>query len=84
VLALVFGRFVLVSSFLEQSAATRPTPACTVRVIEDILSSERDNGGGDRGYKRASCGKRSTREQGREMVSKKVQVSAKISRNRIP
>jgi hypothetical protein len=35
---------------------------------EDILLSERDGGSGGR----ASCGKRSEREQGREMAHKKV------------
>ena len=42
---------------------------------EDILLSERDGGGG----RRASCAKRSEREQGREIAHKKVQVSRKIS-----
>jgi hypothetical protein len=41
-------------------------------VIEDILLIERDNGGGDRGYNRASRKKRSECEQGREMAQKKV------------
>jgi hypothetical protein len=49
---------------------------------EDILLSERNSGGGSRENGRASCGKRSEREQGREMIYKKVQVLTKISRNR--
>jgi hypothetical protein len=52
-----------------------------VRVIEDILLSERDGGGGSRDNGRASWGKRSEREQGREMAYKKVQVLTKILRN---
>ena len=38
---------------------------------EDILLSERDGGGGGRENGRASCGKRSEREQGREIIYKK-------------
>ena len=49
---------------------------------EDILLSERDGGGGSRDNGRASCEKRSEREQGREMAHKKVQVLTKISKNR--
>ena len=49
---------------------------------EDILLSERDGGGGGRENGRASCGKRSEREQGREMAYKKIQVLTKILRNR--
>jgi len=51
-------------------------------VIEDILLSERDGGGGCRDNGRASCGKRSEREQGREIIFKKVQVLIKILKNR--
>jgi hypothetical protein len=39
---------------------------------EDILLSERNGGGGGRENGRASCRKRSEREQGREMIYKKV------------
>jgi hypothetical protein len=49
---------------------------------KDILLSERDGGGSGRENGRASCRKRSEREQGREMAHKKVQVLTKISRNR--
>jgi hypothetical protein len=52
-----------------------------VRLIEDILLSEYNGGGRSRENGRVSCGKRSEREQGREMIYKKVQVSIKISRN---
>jgi hypothetical protein len=53
-----------------------------VRVIEDILLSERGGGGGSRENSRVSCRKRSERKQGREMAYKKVQVLTKILRNR--
>jgi hypothetical protein len=53
-----------------------------MRVIEDILLSERDSGGEGKGKGYALCVIRSEREQGREMAYKKVQVLAKISRNR--
>ncbi len=43
-----------------------------MRVIEDILLSERDGGSRSRGNGRASCGKRSEREQGREITQNKV------------
>jgi hypothetical protein len=49
---------------------------------EDILLSERDGGGSGRENGRASCRKRSEREQGHKMEHKKVQVLIKISRNR--
>ena len=49
---------------------------------EDILLSERNGGGGGRENGRASCRKRSEREQGREMAYKKIQVLTKILRNR--
>ena len=39
---------------------------------EDILLSERNGGGSGRENGRASCEKRSEREQGREMAHKKV------------
>jgi hypothetical protein len=55
-----------------------------VREVEDILLSERDGGDKGRGNGRASCVKRSEREQCGEMVYKKVQVLAKILRNRAP
>jgi hypothetical protein len=52
------------------------------REVEDIILSD----GRDRGVSRNSghtpCAKRSKREQGREKVYQKVQVSTKISRNR--
>jgi hypothetical protein len=54
----------------------------SVRVIEDILLSERGGGGGSRENSRVSCRKRSERKQGREMAYKKVQVLTKILRNR--
>jgi hypothetical protein len=49
-----------------------------VREIEDILLG----GWKGKGNGRAACAKRSEREQGREIIYKKVQVSIKISRNR--
>ena len=49
---------------------------------EDILLSERNGGGSGRENGRASCEKRSEREQGREMAHKKVQVLTKILKNR--
>jgi hypothetical protein len=52
----------------------------SVRIIEDILLSEHDSGGRSKKKGRASCGKRSEREQGREMVYKKVQVLTNISK----
>jgi hypothetical protein len=51
---------------------------------EDILLRERDGGDSGRENGRASCGKRSEREQGREMAYKKVQVLTKILKNRAP
>ena len=50
---------------------------------EDILLSERDGGGSGRENGRASCRKRSEREQGREISQKKIQVLTKILRNRV-
>ena len=50
----------------------------SVRIIEDILLSERDGESESRGNGRASCVKRSEREQGREMAHKKVRVLAKM------
>ena len=50
--------------------------ACAVG--EDILLSERDGKSQSRGNGRASCVKRSEREQGREMAHKKVRVLAKM------
>jgi len=44
----------------------------SVRVIENILLSERNGGGGSRGNGRVSCTKRSEREQGRKITHKKV------------
>jgi hypothetical protein len=55
-----------------------------VRVIEDILLSERDGGYRSKGSGRASCIKRSEREQGREIAHKKVRVLAKMLRNQAP
>jgi hypothetical protein len=52
-----------------------------MRVIEDILLSERDSRGRSKKKGYVSCGKKSKREQGREMVHKKVYVLTKISRN---
>jgi hypothetical protein len=44
--------------------------------VEDILLSDGRDKGVSRGSGRASCGKRSEREQGCEMANKKVRVSA--------
>ena len=55
----------------------------SVREVEDILLSERDNGGGSKGNSRAFYSIRVRGGKGREMVYKKVQVSVKISRNRV-
>ena len=49
---------------------------------EDILLSEGDGRSEIRGNSRASCAKRSEREQGREMAYKQVQVLTKILKNR--
>jgi hypothetical protein len=49
---------------------------------EDILLSEGDGRSEIRGNGRASCAKRSEREQGREMAYKQVQVLTKILKNR--
>jgi hypothetical protein len=43
-----------------------------MREVEDILLSDRRDRGVSKGSGRASCRKRSEREQGREMVFKKV------------
>jgi hypothetical protein len=51
-------------------------------VIEDILLSERDSEYKSKGSDYASCIKRSEREQGHEIVYKKVYVLAKMLRNR--
>ena len=56
----------------------------SVRDIEDILLSEGDGRSEIRGNGRASCAKRSEREQGREMAYKKVQVLTKISKKSGP
>ena len=48
---------------------------------EDILLSEGDGRSEIRGNGRASCAKRSEREQGREMAYKQVQVLTKILKN---
>jgi hypothetical protein len=56
----------------------------SVRIIEDILLSERDGESESRGNGRASCAKRSECEQGREMAYKKVWILAKMLRNRAP
>jgi len=55
-----------------------------VREVEDILLSDRRDKGVSRDSGRASCGKRSEREKGREMVHKKVQVLVKMLRLRAP
>jgi hypothetical protein len=47
-------------------------------VLRIYFLSERDCGGKGRGNGRASCAKRSEREQGREMVYKKVWVLTKM------
>jgi hypothetical protein len=49
---------------------------------EDILLSE-GNGRNKQYNGRAFCAKRSEREQGREIVYKKVQVLTKILKNRV-
>ena len=54
----------------------------SMRVIEDILLSKRDSGGKSKDKSRASCRKRSEREQGHEIIYKKVQVLIKILKNR--
>ena len=41
-----------------------------------------ETGGLRKGSGRASCAKRSEREQGRELAQKKMQVLTEISRNR--
>jgi hypothetical protein len=52
-----------------------------IRVIEDILLSERNSKGEGKGKGRALYVIKSEREQGREIVYKKVRVLAKILRN---
>ena len=51
-----------------------------MREVEDILLSER-NGGVSGSGSRAAYAKRSEREQGCEMVYKKVQVLIKVLKN---
>ena len=53
----------------------------SVRVIEDIFSSEYNGGGRSKKNGRALYRKRSEREQGREKAYKNFQVLTKISRN---
>jgi hypothetical protein len=55
-----------------------------VRELEDILLSERDSGDRSKGIGRASYSIQVRGGKGREMAYKKVQVSAKMSRNRAP
>ena len=50
----------------------------SVRVIEDILLSERDSGGGSKGNGRASYSLRVRGGKGREIVYKKIRVLAKM------
>jgi hypothetical protein len=53
-----------------------------VREVEDIFLSE-CNGGGSGSSGCAAYAKRSVREQGREIIYKKVQVLTKILKNRV-
>ena len=53
-----------------------------MREVEDILLSQRDGGVGSKGNGRASYSLRARDGNGREMAHKKVQISAKMLRNR--
>ena len=55
-----------------------------MREVEDVLLSDGRDKGVSKGSGRASCEKRSEREQGREIVYKKVRILAKILRNWTP
>ncbi len=55
-----------------------------MREVEDILLSDGRDKGVSKGNGYASYRKRSEREQGREMVYKKVRILVKMLRNRAP